>query len=413
MSPGTINIENNVIEVTDLVIDDPRDVSTIKAAIEAIDADITKVFVDCTVVGARAFVGLASGNEVQHLREVLETSRVEAKKIAESICESLVKTSEATKEKLQEELAELQRSFEELVHDGATLEEFRALLDPNVEGSAGQTLLHRMSRQARELTGDVVEDAKRAHEEQTKAQQELLEKLQKAVEGVASWVARQEESLRGTQVGHDFSAGIDEVLGEMVRHIEGATVEDVTCETGHVPGSKVGDHVVEVDGIRVVTEEKFEKKAMTVGRARKLGEEACKNREASAAIIVVASMDHVPGGQPFAIVDSTLAIVDGSVPYTLQLIVRYMLQVAKMRANGSAEGDITVLTDHVGELLERMSSRLKNLTTMRAGVSKSQAGLQGITTAMDKLESELKADLAELGVLLADATGGDETALAA
>jgi len=406
VSEGTITFKKHTIEAN-VLIEESADADIIRQAIETIEGDNAKIFIDCAAVGARALMGLATGNEVQHLREVLDITRAEAIKINEVICKELVKAAEAAGERVTEQVEELAEAFDELAKDNATLDEIKAMLDPGNDDSPVAALLNRIRRIARETMTDVATDSAKSQQEHLEAQDELLEDLREATEKMAAWISRSEEALRGTRQGHAFEGEIEEILGEIARMLAGAILEDVSCEAGNIPNCKTGDHVLDVDGVRIVFEEKNEKKAMTVARARTLGEQACENRDADVCVVVVASMDHVPGKQPFAIIDSTLAVVDGSVAYTLQLVVRYLLQVAQLRQDGGTDGDIAALTEHVGELLERMTGRLRHLKTMRSCVSKSQAGLDGITTAITKMESELKADLAELEDRLAD-YGEDE-----
>jgi hypothetical protein len=209
---------------------------------------------------------------------------------------------------------------------------------------------------------------------------------------------------KGTQKGATYEETIDKHLHATCAPYEGE-VEATHTVAGLIPGCKKGDWVVSFRDasvprpVRVVVETKDKK--LSPAAIRTELEEAAKNRDADAALIVLAGAELAPGGRLLHVSVATrqVLVVQGRdeqdalmLDIGVQLTRAIALQHAAMQAGAATDLDLSELGRLVHDIIEAID-RAKSTTTHTNAARKA---LDKIDAAYGELAARANAACAQL-----------------
>lgn len=228
----------------------------------------------------------------------------------------------------------------------------------------------------------------------------ILERIEEMSKDLAVKKARIDESERGTRKGRAFEEIVyAEVQGRS--NPIGDIAERVGEEVGAVPGSKVGDVVVDLNpddvagrSIRYVLEAKDKNVASLPKMLAEL-DEALENREAVVAIGVFSSQKNAPTQSPLEAFGSGTKVIvvaekdeDGDLTQDGQLALRLACAWARLTAiralRSDEEGDGIDL-EIIEEALSRARMALAGAKAIRTAHSRARKGIEEASTHLGSL----------------------------
>jgi hypothetical protein len=258
-----------------------------------------------------------------------------------------------------------------------------------------------------------VREVKRSGESNEKLIEKLtqlegeVKRLRDAREAEADLAAERE---RGTGKGREFEQQAFELIDELAT-ARGDAAHHVGDERS-ASGGKRGDIVIEIDAGagpargRIAIDAKDER--LSKNRAWEVLNASMAERDASFAILVVASDEKVPAGrEPLHEYEGNKMIVtldketfDGR---ALELAYRY----ARCRTLMARERELAIDAPGVRDAAEEALSALKQAQSVRSSLTGARKGVEGAREALDGMVGRVEASLERIESLISSADGLD------
>jgi hypothetical protein len=234
---------------------------------------------------------------------------------------------------------------------------------------------------------------------------DVLAKVTSLIEKFEQKQQAAEQHERSTHKGRPFEERVEVELTTIFARL-GDEVRCVKDETGLIPGSKAGDHLITINTVqtggveaKIVVEEKTGK--LTGPKAKAALKEALENRGAHAGVLVFDGVDDAPlnGRHYMAYPDSRICVVlddeHGSLAFEVACIQARLAALAVISAKGTIDAPwLSTQCDKLTEVVERAAAVKRGSAAARRGLDTVDTAYGELRTdALDLLE-EIKAKLA-------------------
>ena len=387
---------------------------------------------DALEIGARVLDREATGAEVDAIRRQLEHASAEAE---HAFAERARKISETFEEQFERFLGEDGGAMAEALD--AHAEELAELVAEHFGGDRNTAVQHQLKELVAKLLADsredllrqfsaedghnpladfkaaIVREVKRSGESNDKLIEKLaqlegeVKRLRDAREAEAELAAERE---RGTGKGREFEQQAFELI-EQLATARGDAAHHVGDERS-ASGGKRGDIVIEIDAAagpargRIAIDAKDER--LSKNRAWEVLNASMAERDATFAILVVASDEKVPAGrEPLHEYEGNKMIVtldketfDGR---ALELAYRY----ARCRTLMARERELAIDAPGVRDAAEEALSALKQAQSVRSSLTGARKGVEGAREALDGMVGRVEGSLERIESLISSADGLD------
>ena len=235
---------------------------------------------------------------------------------------------------------------------------------------------------------------------------DVLAKVTSMIEKLEQKQQLAEEHERSTHKGRPFEERVEVELNAIHARL-GDEVRCVKHETGLIPGSAAGDHLVTINTAqtggreaRIVIEEKTGK--LSGPKAKAALKEAVENRGAHAGILVFDGVADAPlGGRYYmAYPDGRICVVldeeNGALPFEVACIQARLVALAAVSADGSIDAK------WLSGQCDRLTQAIEKAVDIKRGSAAARRGLDKVDAGYDELRGEALALLDEIKVRLAE-----------
>jgi hypothetical protein len=413
--PGQqVELRGDALVIDNLVVDDRTLVELVERRLER-DISALETVIGALEIGARVLDREATGAEVDAIRRELERVSAEAEhsfaERARTISDSLEKQFERflgeeggamskVLESHADELAEVVARHFGGDRSTAVQHQVRELVVTAL-GESRQDLLRQFSAEdghnpLADFKAAVVREVKRSGESHDKLIEKLaqlegeVKRLRDAREAEAELAAERE---RGTSKGRAFEQQAFELV-ESLAAARGDVAHHVGDERS-ASGGKKGDIVIEIEAAagparaRIAIEAKDEK--LSKNRAWETLNAALAERDASFAILVVASDEKVPSGrEPLHEYEGNKMIVtldrETLDPRAMELAYRY----ARCRCLMAAERDLALDAAGVRDAAEEALSALREAQKVRSSLTGASNSVKAAHETLDAMVARVR-----------------------
>lgn len=222
---------------------------------------------------------------------------------------------------------------------------------------------------------------------------DMVEKVTSLVEKFEQKQRLAAEHERSTHKGRPFEEQVEVELHAIHDRL-GDEVHCVRDESGLVPGSEAGDHLIVVNraqtgGLeaRVVVEEKTGK--LSGPKAQAALKEAIENRDAHAGILVFDGVEDAPlnGRRYLAYPDGRICVVldeeGGTLPFEIACVQARLFALAAVSADGR------INARWLATQCEKITDTMEKALDIKRGSATARRGLDKVDEAYDELRAEI------------------------
>jgi hypothetical protein len=238
------------------------------------------------------------------------------------------------------------------------------------------------------------------HQRQMEVTSQFMERVNVLLTSVQ---VRKDEAARGTRHGHEFEAGVGDVVRAVVAEA-GDVVQECGTTTGLINHSKVGDFVVTVGsenvaaGARIVIEAK-ESGAYDLAKTLAEAEVARRNRQAPICVFVHSQKTATPGIPSFARYGHDIVVRWNAEDEASDLWIKAALMVAKAMSVRAARHDKgeAMSFQIVDKAIEAIRKQVEGFEEITTFATTSANAANKIITRADVMKQQIATRLAALG----------------
>ncbi len=424
LTPQTVEVRPDGVYIDGLLVEDRTLVQLVERRLER-DIGPEETVLDALEIGARVLDREATGAEVEAVRQQLERASAEAehafaeraRKIEDSFVEQFERFLGADGGAMAKVLDGYAEQMSELIarHFGgdrstAVQHQVKELV-VTAMGQSRQELLRQFSAQdghnpLADFKTAVVREVKKSGDAHDRLIEKLahlegeVKRLRDANEAETELAAERE---RGTGKGRDFEQHAFDLI-EKIAAARGDVAHHVGDERS-ATGGKRGDIVIEIDAGsgpargRIAIDAKDEK--LSKNKAWEVLNASIQDRDASFAILVVASEEKVPSGrEPLHEYEGNKMIVpldkETYDAAALELAYRY----ARCRCLMSVERDLAIDAPGVRDAAQEALSALKQAQGIRSSLTGARKGVDGAREALEAMVARVETSLARIESLI-------------